>query len=147
MTDSGESLPKQPKSPDSIRILVVEDDPINRLFAQKILGKMHCQYACVTNGLEAVDQVRQERFQIILMDCFMPEMDGCEATRQIRRLEVDGILQGQPHWILGITANAVEGQRELCLASGMNDYMNKPFVLRDLRIRLEPVARSLGYEL
>jgi signal transduction histidine kinase/FixJ family two-component response regulator len=133
-----------PRGLDGLRVLVAEDDLINRLYAQGLLTKFNCKCEFVQNGREAVERVQQQPFDVILMDCFMPEMDGCEATRQIRVLEESGAIPGPARWILAITANASDGQRETCLASGMNDYMTKPYLMHELQVRLEQVSAALG---
>jgi CheY-like chemotaxis protein/HPt (histidine-containing phosphotransfer) domain-containing protein len=101
------------------RVLLVEDNPVNQLVG---LGQLHrVGYECVVtgSGIEALEIARQEDFDLVLMDCQMPEMDGYDATRALRRLGID-----TP--VIALTAHALEGEREKCLAAGMNDYLAKP---------------------
>ncbi len=113
-------------------ILLVEDHPINREVAVAALGSLgfRCTIAC--NGVEALDQLEQSDFDAILMDCQMPEMDGFEATRRIRQREA---LEGSDVHIpiIALTANAIKGDRERCLDTGMDDYLAKPFNKEQLR--------------
>ena len=109
-----------------VRILVAEDNLTNQLYVEEILMRegWHCDI--VKNGSEAIKAVAAEDYDLILMDCQMPEVDGYEATRQIRKQESEGRLKGHRP-ILALTANAIKGDRELCLDAGMDDYMPKPF--------------------
>lgn len=106
------------------RILVVEDSLINQEVAAAILGKKgYCIHA-VSNGCKAVDELRMARYDLVLMDCQMPEMDGYEATRAIRD-PGSGVLDHDVP-VIAMTANAMKGDSEKCLAAGMNDYISKP---------------------
>ena len=104
------------------RILLAEDDPINRQVALMMLGKYGHQVTVAENGAEAVALYRRQDFDIILMDVQMPEMDGFEATRSIRELSADKPCPP----IIAMTAHALAGDRERCLAAGMDDYLSKP---------------------
>jgi CheY-like chemotaxis protein len=104
------------------RVLVVEDNPMNQKVASRTLERLGCRVDIAANGLEAVDMVNRFPYDVIFMDCQMPEMDGYEATRRIRQLP--GVNAHIP--IIAITANAFRGDREACLASGMDDYLTKP---------------------
>jgi len=110
------------------RILLVEDNEINQTVAKEIL--LSAGYKCDTasNGKEALEAVSRERYDIVLMDCQMPEMDGFEATRKIREAERATKSKEAPVRvpIIALTANAVKGDRELCLGAGMDDYLSKP---------------------
>jgi signal transduction histidine kinase/DNA-binding response OmpR family regulator len=119
-----------------LRILVVEDNEINRRVAMLMLEKAGCRADFVKNGKEAVDTVKETPYDVILMDCQMPIMDGFEATRQIRRWEATrtGVRNIR---IIAMTANAFREDRELCLAAGMNNYMSKPMRIEILRSMLE----------
>jgi CheY-like chemotaxis protein len=110
------------------RVLLVEDNPVNRRLALALLEKLGCRVDTAVNGLEAVAKADASSYHLILMDCHMPEMDGLEATREIRSRSTD---RPAPV-IVAMTANAMEGDRERCVAAGMNDYLAKPFHLRDL---------------
>ncbi len=120
--------------PDSTRILVVEDNPVNRKLAIKMLAKLGFEPECSQNGEEALEELQRNRYDIILMDCQMPVMDGFDATRAIRKLEAEN--QTERHAIIAMTANAMRGDRERCLAVGMDDYISKPMRLNDLRTAL-----------
>jgi signal transduction histidine kinase/ligand-binding sensor domain-containing protein/ActR/RegA family two-component response regulator len=110
----------------TLRILLAEDNPVNTTVAQKMLQRLGCQVTSVSNGLDAAAAAEREPFDLILMDCQMPEMDGFEATRRIR-----AALPTRPP-IIAMTANAMDGDRERCLAAGMDDYLPKPVILDDL---------------
>jgi signal transduction histidine kinase/DNA-binding response OmpR family regulator len=110
-------------TPTSLRILIAEDNQINRAVAAGILAKRGHSLVHAGNGREAVDAVARETFDVILMDVQMPEMDGFEATRLIRAFE-EGT--GRHTRIVAMTAHAMAGDRERCLAAGMDDYVSKP---------------------
>ncbi len=119
------------------RILLAEDNEVNREIALAMLEALGYPADMVDtaqNGLEAVRLVREVNYAVILMDCLMPEMDGFEATAQIRELEVGRIAAGQRRGvpIIAVTANAMAGDRERCLAVGMDDYLSKPYVIDNL---------------
>lgn len=105
------------------RILMVEDHPVNQKVLAHQLREMGLQYAVAASGKHALDMLATEDFDVVLMDWQMPEMDGLEATRQIRRLPSD--IRHIP--IIALTANADAGFREACLTAGANDYMSKPY--------------------
>lgn len=110
---------------NKFKILLVEDNVTNQKLTVKILSKLslNCDIAC--NGLEAVEAYNSRNYDLVLMDCQMPEMDGYEATRQIRRIEnTNGKNKHVP--IIAITANAMAGDAEKCLNSGMDNYLSKP---------------------
>ena len=105
-----------------LRILLAEDNPVNQKLAMRLLERMGYAADLATNGLEAVDAVAGGGYDVVLMDVQMPELDGLEATRRIRAAQPAG---NGPH-IVAMTANALEGDRETCLAAGMDDYVSKP---------------------
>jgi CheY-like chemotaxis protein len=108
---------------------LAEDDEINQELVAEILKNEGLKCDIVTNGREAVSAVLRQAYDLVLMDCHMPEMDGFEATREIRRQEKAGHLGGRcPLPIIALTANALTGAREACLAAGMTDYLSKPFL-------------------
>ncbi len=108
--------------------MLVEDTPINQLVVQGILGGLNLSCDVAGNGLEALDMMNKvdslEPFDIVLMDCQMPEMDGYEATKAIREGKAGKASISIP--IIAMTANAMKGDEEICLAAGMNDYISKP---------------------
>ena len=113
------------------RILLAEDNPMNQKLAVRLLEKLGYSTEVVGNGQEAVDAVRAGGFDIVLMDVQM-QLDGLEATRRIRAQ-----APTPRPWIVAMTANAMEGDREACLAAGMDDYISKP-------IRPEALAEALS---
>jgi len=108
-----------------LNVLLVEDNPINQDLARRRLKKLGHQVTLAENGHEAVKSVWNARFDCILMDIQMPDMDGFEATEQIRAYEAEAKLA--PQYIVAMTAHAMKGDRERCLNSGMDDYIPKPF--------------------
>jgi CheY-like chemotaxis protein len=115
---------------DSIAILIAEDNPVNRRLALQQLKRLGYHADAVSDGEEAIAAVATGRYTIVLMDCQMPNVDGLEASRAIRRAET---VTGTHIPIVAMTANALEGDREMCLAAGMDDYIAKPVQLADLR--------------
>ncbi len=106
---------------ESITVLLVEDNKINQKLAKKILEKQNCIVEIANNGREAVEAFQKNKYNIIFMDCQMPVMDGFEATATIRKL--DG---GNEQLIVALTANAMDGDKEICLAAGMDKFLAKP---------------------
>jgi two-component system, sensor histidine kinase and response regulator len=114
------------------RVLVVEDNPINQEVARGILENMNCRVETASNGRCAVEYLGRDAFDLILMDCEMPVMDGFEATRRIREMQSDSELSGDAARsarvpIVALTAHALAEIREECLAAGMDDFLVKPF--------------------
>jgi signal transduction histidine kinase/DNA-binding response OmpR family regulator/HPt (histidine-containing phosphotransfer) domain-containing protein len=116
------------------RILLAEDNLINREVAVGMLERMGCEVQVATDGRQACEAFSAQRFDLVLMDCQMPEMDGFEATRELRRFEQSQGLTGSAATpIVALTANALSGEREKCFAAGMNDFLGKPFHGADLQ--------------
>ena len=119
------------------KILLVEDNPINQMVAQKMLEKLGITSKVANNGVEALKHLNQESFDLVLMDCQMPEMDGFDATREVRNIGIKSISEKQVP-IVAMTANVMSGDRERCIKVGMNDYIGKPVQLE----KLEEVLRK-----
>jgi CheY-like chemotaxis protein len=116
-----------------LRILLAEDNPVNQMVMLKMLNKLGYHADVAANGLEVLHSLENQHYDLILMDVQMPEMDGFEAARAIRKLRASA---DQPK-IIAITAYALKGDREKCLAAGMDDYISKPVKLEELRAVLE----------
>lgn len=132
------SCKKTPSSASSkkngFHILLVEDNPINQKLAARLLGKKGHRISIAENGIEAIEMNKSQLFEIILMDVQMPKMDGLEATRLIRQWEKD---KGRRTPIIAMTAHAMKGDHERCLAAGMDDYISKPIQTRQLHEAIE----------
>ena len=120
----------------SMRILLVDDSATNQKLANIVLRKMGFDPVTANNGAEAIEKVKTSIFDLILMDIEMPEIDGIQTTREIRKLENPG---NRPY-IVAMTANAMAGDRERYIAAGMNGYIAKPFKLPDLLIQIKKAA-------
>jgi PAS domain S-box-containing protein len=124
----------------SLRLLVAEDNKVNQQVARLALQKLGHRVDLVANGFEAVDAVSRIPYDVVLMDCQMPDLDGYGATEAIRRLP--GAMAQIP--VIAMTANAMQGDRERCLAAGMDDYVTKPFQMDQLRAVLARWSQSRG---
>ncbi len=111
--------------PPTAHILVAEDNNINQIYVTELMKQLGHTCDIANNGYEAIQHVRQKKYDLVLMDCQMPELDGLEATQRIRQLELNGTLKGHIP-IVALTANAIKGDREQCLAAGMDEYLSKP---------------------
>jgi signal transduction histidine kinase/ActR/RegA family two-component response regulator len=118
----------EPEQRVDARVLLVEDNPVNQKVAVLQLERLGCTVSLAANGLEAIDAYKRGEFDVILMDCQMPVMDGYEATRMLRTLE----MPGRRTPIIALTAHAMKGDRDRCLAAGMDDYLTKPVDRREL---------------
>ena len=116
-------------------VLVAEDNPINQEVARHMLEDLGCRVDMAANGQETLDAYGHKRYKLIFMDCQMPDLDGFEATRRIRRLEAENLHTRTP--IIAITANAFKEDRDQCLQAGMDDYLSKPFNQEQLKMMLE----------
>ncbi|RZU38140.1 Hpt sensor hybrid histidine kinase [Fluviicoccus keumensis] len=128
------------------KLLLAEDTPTNQEVMRAMLGGMGCEVDVVSNGREALQAMQRHRYDLVLMDCQMPEMDGFEATRLYRAFEQDRGMAPLP--ILAVTASVLAEERMACLESGMNDILAKPFKRHELRTLLDqwlrpPAARKL----
>jgi len=116
------------------RILLAEDNAVNQKVALSMLQKLGFRADVAANGLEVLAAVERQPYDVILMDVQMPEMDGLEASRRLQELRPDSAKRP---WIIALTANAMQGDREMCLAAGMNDYISKPIKRTDLLAAIE----------
>lgn len=155
------TLPRQPKKPTLVtqhtlveaqhqtrpRILVAEDNPVNQKLIVRFLEKLDYRADVAGNGIEAIDALSRIPYAAVLMDCQMPEMDGFEATAEIRKRDRE---DGKHTPIIAVTAHAMTGDRERCLIAGMDDYITKPVKANELQTALgrfvEKVTVSLGDE-
>jgi CheY-like chemotaxis protein len=119
---SASEAPSEPAPPQALRILLAEDNDVNRKLALKLLARMGYEPDVAQDGLEVLSAVRERAYDVVLMDVEKPELDGLEATRRIRS---ELPRERQPR-IIAMTANAMAGDRERCLAVGMDDYVSKP---------------------
>jgi CheY-like chemotaxis protein len=131
--EDGEELTTR-QTPESLtgHLLVAEDNRINQLYIVELLKLLGCTCDVVVNGEEVLSAVAQTQYDLILMDCQMPEMDGFVATQEIRKREASSKLSGHLP-IIALTANALKGDREHCLEVGMDDYLSKPLEVGALR--------------
>jgi CheY-like chemotaxis protein len=111
-----------------LRILLAEDNAVNQKLALRLLAQMGYDADVAANGIEAVDAVERQPYDLVLMDVQMPELDGLEATRRI----VAELPVEQRPWIVAMTANAMDGDREACLEAGMKGYISKPIRVEEL---------------
>jgi CheY-like chemotaxis protein len=125
-----------------LRILLAEDNAVNQKLATRLLAQLSYEVDVVGDGLQAIAALEDDGYDVVLMDVQMPELDGISATRRIRSQWPD-----RPLWIVAMTANAMAGDREACLAAGMNDYISKPIRPAELAAALQAApTREAGPE-
>jgi len=135
LTQEGGDAPAPPNVQLSGTVLLAEDQSVNQAVAAAMLRGLGLEYRVVDDGAEALAALTEQSFDAVLMDCQMPQLDGFEATRRIRRREAARAAPRMP--IIALTANALAGDRERCLAAGMDDYLAKPFKQQDLAAVLQ----------
>jgi signal transduction histidine kinase/DNA-binding response OmpR family regulator len=133
-TERANVIPETPRT----RVLVAEDNVVNQKVAVRILENLNCRVDVAANGREALEQLEALSYDVVFMDCQMPELDGYEATQEIRRRQGTGPRMP----VIAMTANALQGDRERCLAAGMDDYMAKPVAPAAFREMLDRWARQ-----
>ncbi len=134
--DAGDRPEARPSLDTSLRVLLVEDNAVNQKVAVRLLQKLGLSSDVAADGVEALDAVRRQPYDAVLMDVQMPRMDGLEATRRIRA------GTGPQPYIVALTANAMDGDREQCLDAGADDYLTKPVTVESLREALDTVGTS-----
>ena len=123
-----------------LRVLLAEDNAVNQKLALRQLQKLGYTARAVSNGAEVLQELERVSYDVVLMDCQMPEMDGYEVTRSVREFEKQHPARA-PVYIIAVTAHALEGDRERCLSAGMNDYLTKPLHIAQLEAALERAVR------
>ena len=122
--DAPLQTPEERQRRKRFRLMLVEDNEVNQLVTRGMLSKLGFQVKTVSNGETALALLEQEPFDLVLMDCMMPEMDGFEVTRRLREIEQDKASLRTP--VVAVTANTAEGVQARCLAAGMDDFLAKP---------------------
>jgi len=142
-SSAGSIFPMKPAAPERVppiqrdvqlRVLVAEDNTVNQRLVKRMLEKLGCRVDIAADGREALKLATELHYDILLMDCSMPRMDGFQATAELRRLEKS---RGRRRPVIALTANAMAEDRERCLNAGMDDYLSKPVRIEDLRAMLE----------
>ncbi len=136
-TDGSAGATAEPAGPG--RLLLAEDNPVNQKVALHMLRTLGRTADAVSNGLEVLDSVRRQRYDVILLDVQMPEMDGLTVARHLVQDHPD---PARRPWMIAVTANAMQGDRERCLAAGMDDYLSKPMKIAELAAALERAAQG-----
>ena len=133
---SNEAEPTNSSQSRKRRVLVVEDSPVNLQLALMQLQSLGYETGSAMNGREALEELGKQAYDVILMDCQMPRMDGYEATRQIKNLRPD-----LP--VIGVTAHAFAEERKRCLKAGMSDHVSKPV---DVDVLISTIMKSTGFD-
>ncbi|MEI6713877.1 MAG: response regulator [Verrucomicrobiota bacterium] len=128
----------------NLRVLVAEDNQINQMVIVAVLKKFGCQSAISPNGKEVVEAFIAGDYDLILMDCHMPVMDGFEATTEIRKLEARVVSKRAPIPIIAVTASAMKEDHDRCLAAEMDAVLTKPVRANDLKVMIEKVSRTIA---
>jgi len=141
VAQNGENrYPKEGNSTSELKVLLVEDNRVNQAVAVGMLKKLGCSVVTAGNGLDGLNYVKESEFDIVFMDCHMPIMDGWESSRAIREHEGDS----KHTLIIAMTANAMTGDRDVCIEAGMDDYIAKPITLAILSDTLDKVRNKPG---
>lgn len=131
------SMPVNIERLDGVSVLLVEDNPVNQRVAEKMLEKLGCRVQVAAHGGEALARLDEQRYDVVLMDCQMPEMDGYEATRRIRTRANDGLTP-----VVALTAAAFPEDLSRCREAGMDDHLSKPVTLESLAAVLRKWIRT-----
>ena len=123
------------------RVLLAEDNVVNQKVALLMLARLGYRADVAANGLEAIEAVKRQRYDLVIMDVQMPELDGLEAARRILARWPE--RKDRP-WIIALTANAMEGDREACIAAGMDDYISKPIKTEELAVAMDRGRAAIG---
>jgi two-component system, sensor histidine kinase and response regulator len=142
LTQKPQSLDALAPRSTKIKILLAEDNPVNQKVCSAMLRQLGYTLILANNGREVLDIISREPVDLILMDCMMPAMDGYTASQYIRDLERSRGLSRTP--IIALTANAMEGDRERCLLAGMDDYLSKPFLQKNLQDKIQALVAPLA---
>ncbi|MCB0195881.1 MAG: response regulator [Anaerolineae bacterium] len=154
--NSNQSSRSNPSTQYPLRILLAEDGETNQKFALLALKRLGYQADVVVNGLEVLEAVLRQPYDVIFMDVQMPKLDGLEATRRIHKIWADKVIKdthsstssratNPPRpYIIAMTADTLQGKLENCLAAGMDDHLSKPIHLEELRMVLEQVKHNRG---
>lgn len=127
-----------------LKILVAEDNEVNQKVLRFMLARDGHEFEFARDGIEAIRKLDEGSFDLVLMDCQMPNLDGLEATQKIRQREAVNQLDRTP--IVALTANAMVGDREKCLAAGMDDFLAKPFKMEDIKQKIHRWAKPRGIQ-
>ena len=130
--DSHKAIPEMPPDGAALKVLIVDDNPVNLFLANKMVQKLGWRFETAQSGRLALEKLKLGEFSVVLMDCQMPDMNGYETTRTIRNLGYTNTF-GEPLPIIALTANTIDEDRTNCLQAGMNDYLSKPFKIEELQ--------------